>query len=194
MKEIFTQLNVLDYVLLAIAFLSLLVGLKRGFVREVMSLLIWVVALIVAVMFTGALAHKMSAYFHPQWIAEFVSFIILLVVVLIVGKIVGGLLTGAIGHIGMGPVNHLLGAILGLLRGAIIAALIVFILSHTFWEESKWFKGSQFAHRLLAVTHWSYREVIDQQSKYAKKKADQKQTTSSHSASSHGDSSHTKSN
>ncbi len=186
MKEIFTQLNVLDYILLAIALLSLLIGLKRGFVREVMSLLIWVVALVIAVMFTGALAHKMSAYFHPQWIAEFVSFIILLVVVLIVGKIFGGLLTGAVGHVGMGPINHLLGAILGLLRGGIIAALIVFILSHTFWEESKWFKGSQFAHRLLAVTHWSYHEVIDQQSKYAKKKAEQKKAESS----SHSDSSH----
>jgi membrane protein required for colicin V production len=161
MQALITQLTSLDYVLLVVAFLSVLIGFKRGFVREIISLLIWVIAFVVAVLFTGTMAQKLGTYFQPQWVAEFIGFIVLLVVVLFVGKLVGMLLASAIGHGGAGALNYLLGGLLGLLRGIVIAALIIFILSHTFWKESKWFKASQFAQRIQTITRWGEHNIVD---------------------------------
>ena len=51
-----------DWAILAIIAVSAVISLKRGFVKEALSLLTWIIAGIVAWMFGGALAQHLTDY------------------------------------------------------------------------------------------------------------------------------------
>src|SRR5687768_11733671 len=53
-------LNWIDYIVITLLAISTIVGLMRGFLKEVISLLTWIVAFAAAVLFSGRLAHFFS--------------------------------------------------------------------------------------------------------------------------------------
>jgi len=86
-------MNIADYVLIAIILISAIVGALRGFLREAVSVVSWLLALFLAWHFSGALEPHLGTLLaqYPQartWVAR--SIIVL--VVLLVGALVGGLL------------------------------------------------------------------------------------------------------
>lgn len=156
------NLNWVDYVVLAIFFFSILAGLARGFVKEVISLITLVAAFVVAVMFTSQLA---AAFTNSQTVQDVVSqttaavgastaqpvsyaalglsFGFLFAATVIVGSIIGSIINLAFqaGVLGIG--NRLMGAVFGLCRGFIINLVLIFLVQLTsfstdsFWTDSK---------------------------------------------------------
>ena len=51
-----------DWAIIAVIAVSSLISLKRGFVKEALSLLTWIIAGVVAWMFGGALSHHLAEY------------------------------------------------------------------------------------------------------------------------------------
>ena len=54
--------NWVDWLILAIITLSALISLKRGFVKEVLSLVIWLMAILLSIMFHQQLAVIFAPY------------------------------------------------------------------------------------------------------------------------------------
>jgi len=67
-------MNWADWVILAILVVSSLISLKRGFVREALSLANWVVAFFVAMAFRDVLATLISPYISTPSIRDMVAF------------------------------------------------------------------------------------------------------------------------
>lgn len=139
--------NVVDYVIIAIFFLSIVVGFSRGGVKEVMSVLTWLAAFLVAGMF----ASPVAAYFtgNPQvqsaissasnnigvnpsqqisWLAFGGSFIGLFILTMIVGSIISSLVSSVVSGLGIGFFNRLLGGLFGVGRGFLINLLLIFLI------------------------------------------------------------------
>src|SRR5215212_1935052 len=87
------SMNTVDYMLIAIVVISVVIGALRGFLREAVSLVTWVVAFVLAWQFGSTLAPHLGAWLaqYPgplTWTARGIIFI----AVLLIGAVIGGLL------------------------------------------------------------------------------------------------------
>jgi membrane protein required for colicin V production len=147
-----------DYVIIAILALSAVIGLARGLIREVLSLIIWVVAVLVAWRFHSALADQLTPWLSTPSVRIGVAFVILVFVVLILGAILGQLLTTLVDKTGLTGTDRLLGVVFGAARGALLVAVLVYLAALTPMPEDPWWKESQLighfqtlADRVLAM-------------------------------------------
>lgn len=152
------SLNIVDYILLAIFFFSILAGFGRGFVREVISLVTLIAAVVIAVMFSNPLALSFTSSAGVQsavnsvsasaaqpisYVAIAICFALLFAGTILIGSMIGYFINMAFqfGMIGIG--NRILGAAFGAARGFVFCAIMVFLFqltpfsSHSYWQQSQ---------------------------------------------------------
>jgi membrane protein required for colicin V production len=142
--------NWLD-VLLAVAVLSaVIVGLVKGFVRELIGLIVIIAGIIIAARFFGPVARFAGKFISDPTTANFVGFLLVFLAVLIVG----GILAGFIAKLtkgGLGFANHILGGLIGLVEGILVAGAIVFAML-AFPVNKNAINGSRLAPFLYQFT------------------------------------------
>ncbi|MEZ5478801.1 MAG: CvpA family protein [Thiolinea sp.] len=94
--------TLLDIGIAAIILVSLIVGLMRGVVREVISLATWVAALGFALLYLKPLAQQLPFALQSEVARLGMAFAILFFGVLIIGAIINYLLSAAVASIGLG--------------------------------------------------------------------------------------------
>lgn len=151
--------NWVDYVILAIFFLSLLAGLMRGFVKEVIGLITWLAAFVAAIMFSTRLATAVTSSSPSSdqpvsLLATSLSFICIFIGVLILGKLIGYVFSRAVEGGGVSFMNRLLGAIFGLARGFLTVIIIMFLIEMTALTSQSWWKDSQLVNTLQPGVQW----------------------------------------
>lgn len=147
------NVNWVDWGILAIVGLSVIMGLWRGFVREAMSLVTWISALTVGVLYCEALSRK----FHMismVGLRYLLAFIILVLSVLILGGIVGYLISRLISFTGFGATDRMIGTLFGLARGTLVVAIAVMLVTPTpLAKDPLWLK-SNIAPRFTPLAEW----------------------------------------
>lgn len=133
------ELNFIDIGIVVFIVITALVGLARGFVWMGLFLITWVAAAVLAFLYHDelmvALPFKLSSNVFQMIVAALIIFL----GVLFIGTLINYLFTKAIRAIGLGSVDRLLGAILGLaLSGFIIAMATMFISLTKYTEEPMW--------------------------------------------------------
>lgn len=145
----------LDYAVLGVFAISMLVGLLRGLVREIVSILGWVIAFLAANLFAGPLGQAMPAAIPTPELRVAAAFVAIFVAALIASAALGFVLSKAIGAIGLGGVDRLLGLLFGIARGVLIvvaAGLIAGLTSaprQEFWRDS--LSGPLLARAVVAL-------------------------------------------
>ena len=134
--------NQVDIVILIITALSSLFGLWRGLIKEILSLLTWIAALLVARVYAESLAGLMSAMIENDDIRYVTAFALLFVAVMMAGIFLNSLISKFLTSTGLKLTDRLLGAAFGLVRGVIIVLLILFIID-MFVSETEWQQQSQ---------------------------------------------------
>ncbi len=137
-------LNWLDFVLLGIIFLSALISLFRGFIREAMSLVTWAAAIWVALSFSNQLAAILPEGIESPTLRVIVGFVALFVAVLIIGSLIGALLYQLVKSTGISGTDRMLGMLFGAARGILVIALLVVFANNevvplkeeAWWQES----------------------------------------------------------
>ncbi len=114
-----------DYAVLAIVGFSVLLGLIRGFVREVIALASWVVAFAVAGAYGGDVAPLLARQIPDDNWRVLAAVVALFVVVLVVINIVAMLASKLIKSAGLGFEDRLFGGVFGLLRGVVVVLVLV---------------------------------------------------------------------
>ncbi len=121
--------NWVDALILGILVISSLISLSRGFIKEALSLVTWVVAGIVAWMFGGSLAHHFEAYLDTPSVRVIAACAILFIVTLLIGALVNFLLAQLVRATGLTGTDRLLGMVFGGARGLLLVVIIVGLLS-----------------------------------------------------------------
>lgn len=150
---IFDQLNVFDYAVIVIVLLSITLGLWRGFTREFVAFIAWVLAVLCAVLFSPWLSSHLAPMIKSMLVAHVLSFFVVLGVILALGFVINVGIARMTTGVAIGFVDRPLGALFGLARGIIIAALIVLLIGHTSMRKSDWFEKSESVHYLEKVSH-----------------------------------------
>jgi membrane protein required for colicin V production len=131
-----------DYTVIIIILLSALLGWWRGLVYEVLSLLGWVAAWVVARLFAASAAPYMPAGLGAESVRIAVAFVVLFVATLIVGGIATWLLSKLVKWVGLGWLDGLLGTLFGMLRGVLVVLVLVILAGMTrlpnepFWRNA----------------------------------------------------------
>lgn len=143
----------IDYVMIAVIVLSALVGLARGVVREVLSLGIWIAAMVVAWLFHREVADLLTTQFAQPALRIAVAFAGLVFATLIVGALLGALLSALINKTGLTSVDHVLGFVFGAGRGVVMLAMAVFLAALTPLVDEVWWRESMLIGEFQQVAN-----------------------------------------
>ena len=130
--------NQIDIVILIITVLSSAFGLWRGLIKEVLSLLTWIAALLVSRVYSEPLAGLMTGVIENDGIRYVSAFAILFVIVMMFGTFLNFLMSKLLNVTGLKFADRLLGAGFGVARGVIIVLVIMFITSMFVSETELW--------------------------------------------------------
>jgi membrane protein required for colicin V production len=120
--------NWLDWLLLAILALSTVAGLYRGFMRIGVSFAATVAALVAGLWFYGTVGAYVQDYVSHRMIANAIGFVVVFFAVQIAGSLLGYLLSKLFQVAGLSWLDRLMGGGLGLVRGAVLGAIVVLAL------------------------------------------------------------------
>lgn len=132
----------LDYAVVGVFAVSLVVGAWRGLVREVLSILGWVIAFLAANLLAGPLGPAMPQAIPTPELRVAAAYVAVFVVSLIATALVSLLLSKIVKATGLGGVDRMLGVLFGAARGVLIivvAALLAGLSSaprQPFWRDS----------------------------------------------------------
>lgn len=141
----------LDWICLAVLLVSLLVGAWRGLVVEVMSLVAWVAAFLLAQWLApdaAALLPMGQASEAARYAAGFVA---VFVATLLAGALVGAVVSKLLSVVGLGALNRLLGAVFGVLRACVLVLAATVLVGMTPWKSSPTWQASIGAHWATAA-------------------------------------------
>ncbi|ADZ91326.1 CvpA family protein [Marinomonas mediterranea] len=158
--EQLSSISTLDWLIIAVVILSSLLSLKRGFVKEVLSLVTWVIAFVVSVKFAGNLQSLLIDQVQNDQIRYVVSFVSLFVASLVVGALVSFLLGSLIQVTGLSSTDRVLGMVFGFARGSLVVIAFVSLLSLSpAIEKTQFWQTSQLIPQLVIMKDW-VREML----------------------------------
>jgi membrane protein required for colicin V production len=150
-------MTVFDYSVVMVVAASLLLGMWRGVVGEIIALVAWILAFLAARAWGAELALGFSAIADPAlrivagWVAVFV---IVLIGMALLRLVVQSLLKA----LGMTVTDRLLGVMFGVARGLVIVLAFVAVGGMTSLPKEKWWSEAYFAAPLetavLASRPW----------------------------------------
>ena len=149
-----------DWAIIAIIAISGLISLSRGFVKEALSLLTWIIAGVVAWMFGGALSAHLVDFIQTPSARVIAACAILFIVTLLVGALVNYLLGELIRVTGLSGTDRLLGMVFGAARGGLLVVVLVGLLSLAPVQQDPWWRQSTLLPHFLLVADWSKNLIL----------------------------------
>jgi membrane protein required for colicin V production len=133
-----------DWVLLAVLLASMLVGLWRGLVYEVLSLAGWVAAFVVAQWLAAdVVAWLPMIQSAPASIQYAVAFAVVFVATVFAAGLVSWLIKKLVETVGLRPVDRTLGGVFGLARGVVLLLALTVVLQLTGLSRDAWWATAQ---------------------------------------------------
>jgi membrane protein required for colicin V production len=158
-----------DLVLIAIVLISMLFGAVRGFLRESVALLGWLVGLWLAWRYAPALQPYLGGTLAGTELQVWIARLILLLAAVLAAWLIGGLLGYLVQRSGLTlGLDRMLGAVFGLVRGAVIIGFAVMLADAAALQGEDWWKrsklipvGEEMATILRGYVETGRRVVVD---------------------------------
>jgi len=132
-----------DYVVIGITLISLLLGLWRGFVYEVLSLTGWPLAFVVSKLYAGEVEKLLPI--TQEEVRVVVAYALIFITALLVWGLVAWLVSRLVKAAGLGGMDSVLGGLFGLLRGALVMLVLVWLLGLSSVPEQAFWRNAQFS-------------------------------------------------
>ncbi|MCK9689714.1 CvpA family protein [Scleromatobacter humisilvae] len=139
------QLGWVDIALLSVFGLSVLIGLWRGFVFEIVSLLGWAVAFVIANTLGPLLARFIPLGDDGSPARLWTAYIIVFVLILLTCTLLARMLRALVSATPLSFFDRLLGGLFGVVRGALILVVVGMLVSLSPYASSAVWKNSHGA-------------------------------------------------
>jgi len=144
-------LNILDIVIISIIAISGLVGVFRGLVREVMSLVGWIVSAWLAWRFAYVFAPVFDSIIESSDVRKAAAFISIFLLSLVLFALLSYFISKIMSKSALKGMDRTLGMLFGLLRGAIIIAVLAMLIQSTQFAKEAWWTGSMLKDYFLLL-------------------------------------------
>ena len=108
--------------------LSGLIAFFRGFIQEILSLLLWITAFAAAMLLNAYLDPYFIDYIDNPEVRRILTIITVFVGIIFLGGLLIKLLRGLVHWSGMGGLDRLLGVLFGFIRGMLLIVVIYLVL------------------------------------------------------------------
>jgi len=135
-------MNGIDYAIIGLMLISIGVGVLRGATREVMNIVGWLLAFILAHSFAANLAPLFSDWVGEPVARTVLAWAALFLSALIVSSLITSLLTEVIKKLGLSTLDRGVGSLIGVARGLLLLLAITLALGltkipqHPLWKEA----------------------------------------------------------
>jgi membrane protein required for colicin V production len=133
-----------DFVLLAILAASVVLSFIRGFFKEVISIVTWISAIVLAFHFSPQLELKFTWFDNEMW-RYMAAFSSIIVVIFVIGAVCMRFVKTLSHSLGLGVFDHVLGFVFGAARGLMAVVVLMMLISATPFAQAQWYAGSQVA-------------------------------------------------
>lgn len=147
-------MNWADYLIVIVIALSMLIGLWRGLLREVISLATWIAAFAIAFLFAEDGAVHLAPYLDIPSLRIAAAFGGLFLITLLLGGLVGILASYLVHYTGLTGTDRVLGMIFGLARGATVIVLLVLAAGMTPLPKDPWWQQSLLLRHFQDSALW----------------------------------------
>jgi membrane protein required for colicin V production len=114
-----------DVLILLVLLGSTLIGALRGFVREAVSVVFWILAIWLAWQMGPAIEPHLGGLLADPSVAPWIGRLVILVLVLLVGWLAAMLLSYLTRSVGLGPLDRVIGLFFGIVRGMVLVGLLI---------------------------------------------------------------------
>jgi membrane protein required for colicin V production len=136
--------NIADLMIVLVLLVSVVQAAISGFFQEAFAIAGAVFGYIVAAWQYQRLTTYISPYISSRWLAEIAAFLLIFSLVLVLAGILGRTVRWLIKEVGLSGIDRFLGALLGLVRGSLLVAIVLLGMT-AFAPNSRWLQGSSLA-------------------------------------------------
>ena len=144
-------MTVFDYAVLTGISASVLLGLWRGVVSELLALAAWILAFLAARAVATEVAALLTGQIAEPGLRLAVAYVLVFVGVLLVVAIARMLISLLLKAVGLGLLDRLLGAGFGVLRGVLVVLAAVLVAGMTPLPKAVWWRDAMLAPPLETV-------------------------------------------
>ena len=155
-------MTAVDWILLGVLVFSLLLGAWRGLVYEVLSVLGWAASFYAAQWFAPQLAPLLPVQSASDPVRYAAAFVLIFIAAVFTAGLLASVLKKLVEAIGLRPVDRMLGAAFGVLRGVILLLAATVVINMTAFKSSDWWLQSSGAS-LLNATLKGLKPVLPEQ-------------------------------
>ncbi len=145
----------IDWVILSVVVISALISIKRGFVKEMLSLVSWVTAFVVARIFSGHLDVLLAQFIQTPSARYGAAFGILFATTLIIGSMLNHLVGELVKATGLGGTDRMFGVVFGVARGFVLVTAAIYGLQMTALKQDPWWLESVLIPHFELMVDWS---------------------------------------
>ena len=131
-------MNFLDFLIFAFVGIFIIQGYRKGFIISLATFVALALGIYIAVHFSNLLDSILLENLKPSrsWL-PILSFTVTFLLVVIAIILVARVMEKIVDVVGIGFLNQLGGAVLGLIKGIILVSIVIFIIS-SFDQKEKW--------------------------------------------------------
>lgn len=144
----------IDYAIAGIVAISAVAGLVRGFIKEAFALATWIVAIWVGMQYSRDLSPILQNTVSYPSARIALAFAILFFATLILGGLINFLLSQLVEKTGLTGSDRLVGMGFGIVRGAVLVAVLVMLAGLTPLPEDPWWKQSLLIPPFQSLAVW----------------------------------------
>lgn len=144
----------IDWIIIGILGISTLISIRRGFIKEALSLLTWIAAVIISRLFAGQFSVLLEPHIETATFRLAASYLILFIGTLMVGGMINHLIGEVVKLTGLSGTDKFLGMFFGLARGGIVVLLVVAGIHYIAPEAVKqddWYQSSMLIPEFVRV-------------------------------------------
>lgn len=138
-------MTIFDYVVLCILIASIVISTLRGLIKEILSLVSWIVAFVVANVYGAQLAPLLPASIPGDAIRLMVAFVALFIGVRLVMALVMLAVDALVKATGLSLADRGLGGLFGLARGIVLVLAGVIVCGMTDLPKQDFWKNAMFS-------------------------------------------------
>ena len=131
-----------DYVIIAAILISALVGAARGFLREAVALIAWIIGLVLAGHFSSLVEPHLGGLLAGPLVKPWVARLVVLFAVLLLGALIGALVSHFVRLSIFSGVDRLGGFVFGALRGLLLLGVFVIFGQLVHLDNERWWRDS----------------------------------------------------
>lgn len=140
-------MNWFDLAIIGVVLLFAVIGIIRGFVKEVLSLTSWILAFWLSFTYADTLSQGFEPYIDAPVLRVVAAFAALFIGSLLVLTIASFLIHKLLVPNAIKGTDRVLGGLFGALKGAVIIAALMLFAYETVLPQESWWRGSLLANR-----------------------------------------------